>query len=510
MQPSGEESVQGCEGSPISGEPPEELTSPVDQQLADGGGHVEPAAAPEDPAAATEPVVPEKAAAGPQTWAQRLAAERLARERKEAQAAAELQGKSSGDGAAPTVAATEPAPAPAPQPDNFLDYFLFLARQRGEPGGEAAPVPESLARFQHSFDSKVKNTGRATYSRLGMRNDANNCYANVVIQTLLQCSALMWILSKCSLKDGKKPFYSCLANICREFHSRKPEAGAAAASAVSAPVNSLALPYTKELLSRWRGLGSQQDAGEFLFYLLGGLHDECKWRPPAAAGAAVDAQEEAAPEEPSNDWALLVKTNQRRAETRTAGLHEDSPIARIFGAVIRSIVRTRGAKADSVSLEPCNHLDLDISQASVTSVRTALEAFFNPEAVNDGQSTRRLKLEVLPNVLILNLKRFAYNRGKGGTQKIKKSIKYEEKLTVDRSWVTEGNPQAEYWMTALICHHGESAHSGHYTAVVRYNTEWFLYDDTTVRKVEPKEVAAQHSTAYLLVYQRHGEVDLRP
>lgn len=42
----------------------------------------------------------------------------------------------------------------------------------------------------------------------------------------------------------------------------------------------------------------------------------------------------------------------------------------------------------------------------------------------------------------------------------------------------------------------------------RYNADWYMYDDTTVRKVEGKEVAAQHFTVYLLVYQSRADVDL--
>jgi len=394
----------------------------------------------------------------------------------------------------------------APKRDSFLDFLVFLAGQRHAEPDSRLPPPEDLRRFEGCFGAKVHNTGRAAYSRLGIRNDANNCYVNVAVQALLQCSALMWILSKCAQGDPERPFYTCLARICREFHGRKPDAPGAAGQAV----NVLALPGVKDMISRWQRLGAQQDAAEFLFHLLGGLHDECKWPASALAPAGGAGSEERAEEEPASEWAHLVKTSQRRAETRAAGLHEDSPVARIFGGLVRSIVRTRGAKADSVSLEPCNHLDLDISQPSVTSVRAALEAFCNPEAVNEGQATRRVQFKALPKVLILNLKRFAYNRGKGGAQKLKKAVKYDEKIVFDRSWLAEGTPPVEYWMTALICHHGDSAHGGHYTAVVRYNTEWYLYDDAVVRQVEPREVAAQQTTAYLLVYQCHGEVDLQP
>ena len=143
-------------------------------------------------------------------------------------------------------------------------------------------------------------------------------------------------------------------------------------------------------------------------------------------------------------------------EERSAGLHEDSPIVRIFGGFLQSAVRSKCAKADSVSLEPFNHLDLDISQPSVKCVKTALDAFFSPETVNEGQAMRRLQFKALPKVLILSLKRFTYNRAKGGPQKVQKTIKYEQRLAFDRSWFADADgPPPEYCINAIICHHGD-------------------------------------------------------
>merc|ERR1719201_895854 len=155
----------------------------------------------------------------------------------------------------------------------------------------------------------------------------------------------------------------------------------------------------------------------------------------ADLGLEVEKQE-------GSDWSHLVKNSSRKVESRSAGLQEDSPIARIFGGVMRSIVRSRGAKADSASLEPFNHLLLDISHQDVSSVWTALAVHCGPESVNEGEATRRLQFESLPRVLILSLKRFAYHldsRGMGRAQKIKKPISFGEKLVLDRKWLTDGS-----------------------------------------------------------------------
>merc|ERR1712087_330382 len=116
--------------------------------------------------------------------------------------------------------------------------------------------------------------------------------------------------------------------------------------------------------------------------------------------------------------------------------------------------------------------------------------------------TRRIQFKMLPHVLIVNLKRFVYTtKGRSfGVQKSKKSIEFKPKLVFHRRWLAEGVEPLEYAITAVICHHGDSANGGHYTAAVRYSTEsgpeWYCYDDSVVRRMEPREVAAQQDKVY--------------
>jgi len=301
-----------------------------------------------------------------------------------------------------------------------------------------------------------------------------------------------------------------------------------------APFNVLLMPQVKEIISRWQAIGAQQDAGEFLFYMLDGMHEECKWKTPCpepistlsplnpalpspeaspapaslpnpedGTGASSSSRGRAG----SDDWA---SGKHRRVEIRSAGVHEDSPINRIFGGLVRSAVRSKGAKTDSVSLEPFNHLILDISSSAVDSVWSALEAYCGAEAVNEGRATKRLQFKLLPKVLVVNLKRFSYNKDTGCPQKIKKAVRYEEKLVFERTWLVGDAAAQEYFLTAVICHHGDSVNGGHYNAAVRYNNDWFMYDDALVQQMELREVLNQQFTAYLLLYRCNDKVDIRP
>jgi ubiquitin carboxyl-terminal hydrolase 10 len=414
-----------------------------------------------------------------------------------------------------STSASKPSDETKTRKDTIIHYLLHLSNARAgqdevesEAESQAPPeLPEELKKYQSTLQSGFQNISKVRYVRRGMKNDANNCYVNVVIQSLLPCSALMQLLSHCDPADPDRPFYTGMVRLCKEFH-RKPDIHGDA-------LNVLQLPQVKEIISTWQSIGAQQDAGEFLFYMLNGIHEECKWKvlPSESTTASLDAAKNPAGSRSGSgdgdDWAQVGKHN-RKMEVRSAGVHEDSPVVRIFGGVLRSSVRSKAAKADSVTLEAYNHLILDISSPAVDSVLSALEAYCGAEAVNEGRAMKRLQFKMLPKVLIVNLKRFSYNKDTGMPQKIKKPVKYEEKLTFDRNWLVDEVEPPEYHLTAVICHHGDSANGGHYNAAVRYNTEWYMYDDALVRQMELREVMNQQFTAYLLLYQCHDKVDIRP
>uniref|UniRef100_A0A7S3TEM5 ubiquitinyl hydrolase 1 n=1 Tax=Strombidinopsis acuminata TaxID=141414 RepID=A0A7S3TEM5_9SPIT len=302
----------------------------------------------------------------------------------------------------------------------------------------------------------------------------------------------MQLLSHCAQSDPERPFYTGMVRLCKEFHSRKSDANDLC--------NVLQLPQVKEIISTWQSIGAQQDAGEFLFYMLNGMHDECKWRSKSSSSSA--------PASKNGEDGDADKDERKAVEVRSGSVDEDSPVVRIFGGQVRSSVRSKSG--DSVSFEPFNHLILDISSPTVDSVWAALETYCGQEAVDEGRATKQLQFKLLPKVLILNLKRFSYNTDTGCPQKVKKAIAYEEKLTFDRSWLVDGVEPAEYQLTAVIWHHGDSANGGHYNAAARYNSEWYMYDDALVRQTEIREVMYQQLTAYILFYQCQGKVDMKP
>jgi hypothetical protein len=59
--------------------------------------------------------------------------------------------------------------------------------------------------------------------------------------------------------------------------------------------------------------------------------------------------------------------------------------------------------------------------------------------------------------------------------------------------------QGTYRLSAVICHHGQSALSGHYTATVQNRAgDWTHYNDSNVNVMVPPPV--NQRSAYILVY----------
>jgi len=384
--------------------------------------------------------------------------------------------------------------------DSIIDYLLLLARAKEDSADGPVDVPEELRKFKNATESGMQVCSKAKYNRRGMRNTENNCYVNVIIQSLLPCSALMQILSHCS-PDYERPFHTGMHKLCREFHSKSH----------TEALDVLGLPQVKKIISDWQSLGAQQDAGEFLFYLLNGLHDECKWKIVPDEGTSSSSQDTGKAAREGGEGEQSSKDDEQlRPDVRSSGDHEDSPVFRIFGGIIRSSVQARNSRTDSVSLEPFNGLTLDISSSSVDSVWSALEAYCGKEDVNEGNATKRLQFKAVPRVLILNLKRFSYSKDTGYPQKIRKTVKFDERLTFDRSWLVDDVEPREYQLTAVICHFGDLVTGGHYTAAVKYNSDWYNYDDVLLRQIDFREVSQLAPHAYLLLYQCHDRVDIRP
>jgi ubiquitin carboxyl-terminal hydrolase 10 len=136
-----------------------------------------------------------------------------------------------------------------------------------------------------------------------------------------------------------------------------------------------------------------------------------------------------------NGWLEVGKKN-KVSVTRTVSSQE-SAITRIFGGKLRSVLKIPGAAKDSATLEPYQHLQLEISPDHVKSVEDAIRHITHPETVSihstskghDVSATKQVFIESTPPILVLHLKRFLYDMD-GGVQKSQKVIQYGSTLEI--------------------------------------------------------------------------------
>ena len=266
--------------------------------------------------------------------------------------------------------------------------------------------------------------------------------------------------------------------------------------------------------------GHQQDAEEFLGFLLEELHDECSRKmkshdQEAPSGGSTPTNGVTSPVSESkgssisddNGW-LEVGPKQRAAITRSSGaITPESPVTKIFGGKLRSELRVPGMK-NSVTLEPYQPLQLDIGAPHVSNIIDALKGLTRSETLHGdfnsprgpgSTATKQVTIETLPQILILHLKRFQYDNA-GGTQKIWKKIGYPLDLEIPkevfpqhkRGGLLAHGSLPKYRLTGVVYHHGKNASGGHYTVDVRRQDgrEWIRIDDTIIRRIRSEDVAA--------------------
>ena len=263
-------------------------------------------------------------------------------------------------------------------------------------------------------------------------------------------------------------------------------------------------------LPRFREMrrGHQQDAQEFLGFLLEELHEECsrslRTGTSVSSGRSTPLQDAADNE---TGW-MEVGHKQKPAVTRSSGaILGDSPITSIFGGKLRSELKISGNKL-SVTLEPYSPLQLDIGSPEVGNIVDALKGLTRPESMQGefvstrGQAataTKQVFIETLPPVLILHLKRFHYDNTTKRAEKIWKKVGYPLELEIPkevfpmsaRNKFAAHGGLPRYRLTGVIYHHGKNANGGHYTVDIRRQDgkEWIRLDDTLIRRVRNEDVA---------------------
>jgi ubiquitin carboxyl-terminal hydrolase 10 len=393
-------------------------------------------------------------------------------------------------------------------------------------------VTEVMKEAETHFDAPL------TYPR-GMINTGNMCFANAILQVLVYCAPfynLFKLLGEVVPHDfhNSTPLMEAVIQFLSEFKLIPAEArhndngNAALAADILLDLQATSEPFVPDslydamkLTKRFDAMrrGHQEDAEEFLGFFLDTLHEELQLTmQKSVARQRTNSQEtpdnlvveDGSVEAYADEDGLELGTERRELDrpasptegdgwlevgqkgktsfTRTTSTAH-SPITRIFGGKLRSVLRTPGSK-DSVTLEPYQPLQLDIQPPHVSTIEDALENLTRPETISGVLSstkklvdaTKQVFIETLPPVLVVHLKRFYYD-DVGGVQKSTKSLTFGPTLEVAESVIStprRAETKRKYNLFGVVYHHGRYANGGHYTVdVLRQDrSEWLHIDDT--------------------------------
>lgn len=398
---------------------------------------------------------------------------------------------------------------------------------------------ETLRMLGNMFKQcELKHSAPALQPR-GIRNKNNWCYINATLQALLACppfyNLIKSIFQKIKSSSQNMKSVPCLAALGRyifEFktmvrvqHDQKSNLVIGEPFEIEYFYEALAALKTELKFKS----GRQEDAQEFLSFLLNRLHEEMvkcleslnmnysqlskKEEPPSTKEVQVEDVDD-------SDWNVVGKKN--RAHVTRKAEFKQSPLSDIFCGQFRSALSQPGVKEkDSLSLEPFFTLPLDIQSDNVRTVHQALEhfvqkeevfGFTNQETKKETEAFKRISFEDLPPVLIIYLKCFVYDKY-GGIQKLLKRIEFQIDLEINKELITPNQrsklreKKRAYKLFAVEYHYGDKATGGHYITDVYHPgiIGWVRYDDAKVRVVNNSHVLKSDDrklVPYLLYYRR--------
>jgi len=399
----------------------------------------------------------------------------------------------------------------------------------------ALKLAESIAEFSPNFK-------RHQLQLRGLVNRGNWCYINTTLQALLGIPAIthfykfLKIFMNTNAHSTSTPLTDSMITFFNEFEPINPKISLdkqsddlRAGTAFEPKCVYDVLLVLKTTLSE---KGRQEDAEEFLSFLLNGIHDELVDLKKLVTnrentsnqilngGTAHHSDNEAekpVDEDQEESWEQVGKKN--KSSTLRKAVIEESLIKHVFGGVLRSSVHQKGKK-ESTTLQPFFTLQLDIQGDKIWSLKDALEAYFVKENLQgftctttntEVEASRRTSLEELPLILIFHLKYFVFDR-QGGCQKLHKPLDIPVQLEISKDILSVNAkskiPSAarDYKLCSVVYHHGKHAAGGHYTACVHHGNPfgWVHFDDNQIKSVNVQQVLKhqQGCVPYLLFYER--------
>ncbi|XP_059147856.1 ubiquitin carboxyl-terminal hydrolase 15-like [Physella acuta] len=154
-----------------------------------------------------------------------------------------------------------------------------------------------------------------------------------------------------------------------------------------------------------------------------------------------------------------------------------------------------GQKKTVIQLDDCLKLFMKEEQLSDK------DPWYCPDCEQHKQATKKFDLWSLPDILIIHLKRFSYN--KYWREKIDVLVEFPtHDLDLRKYIINEESNECDVYDLIAVTNHYGGLGGGHYTAYAMNKDDgsWYYFDDSSVTASSAESVVTK--AAYVLVYQR--------
>ncbi|KAJ6642063.1 Ubiquitin carboxyl-terminal hydrolase 10-A [Pseudolycoriella hygida] len=414
-----------------------------------------------------------------------------------------------------------------------------------KPPPTTTPTPTSqgnetsvkLGEFFHKY--KVDNSSVSLRPR-GLINRSNNCYMNASLQALVACPPFYNLMRSIPLNPDflrsktNTPTVDAMVELINEF-SHLPPGARLPPNKKSHKKEDMSNDVVSEkpfeptgIYRLWNSArpeneGRQEDAEEFLGFILNKLNDEMLElkklveKPTTVETNANVANGDVNGEttDDGDEWRLIGNKN-KGSITRPADFGH-TPLSDIFRGELRSRLQREGDHSTDV-MQPFFTLQLNIEKAAT--VKEALENFVGKDQVDgvtcsktnqEVMAWQQITLEKLPLVLVLHLKWFDFKLN--GCTKILKTVEFPIELKFDSKIISSkkySQKQKQYKLFAVVYHEGKEATKGHYITDAFHSgySCWLRYDDSSVRVMNENNVLHPRvpRVPYLLYYRRSDTI----